>query len=209
MDKSMLRRIWLSLCLLLLVSCATSSNGLSGRFSSSVGEQVIEDEGIVCFRPFDNTVEVRGYYRPSGCFSSSCTRPIEESLTVRVDTDASRIQFDTCFVLAQPYDPVVHGCTQDCGGAGSIQFEIGDVEPGTYSVWIGREKLGEIDVPSRVPSGRDICLESKRGQMVMPTLVPRPSTRPTVTPPPVATSVHISPISPLSAPPRTPTSLPP
>ena len=48
MDKSMLRRIWLSLCLLLLVSCATSSNGLSGRFSSSVGEQVIEcKEGSV------------------------------------------------------------------------------------------------------------------------------------------------------------------
>jgi hypothetical protein len=209
MDKCLLRCTWLSLCLLLLVSCAAPSNGLFRRFSTSAGEQVIEDEGVVCFSPFDNTVEVRGYYAPSGCFSSSCTRPIEESLTVRVDTDASRIQFDTRFVLTQPYDPVVHGCTLDCDGAGSIQFEIGDIERGTYSVWIGREKLGEIDVPSRVPSGRDICLESKQGQTAMPSLVPRPSTRPTVTPPPVGTSVHISPISPLSAPTRTPTFPPP
>ena len=34
--------------------------------------ETIENQGVICFHEYDNSATVDGYFRPRGCFSSSC-----------------------------------------------------------------------------------------------------------------------------------------
>jgi len=137
---------WMSLVSIILVGCTQAPNG---TFVSPVpsGAVVVQNEGYICFTEFDNSLEVRGYFTPRGCFSSSCRRPVQQTVDVQVDTTQFAIRFNTRFVVIDPYaaQGALRGsyvCTDDCGGAGDIQFNIGDVERGTYSVWLGERNLG-------------------------------------------------------------------
>lgn len=152
-------------CLCLSLVCLTSCTRLSEKPNVaqlqplSVPDEavVVKNEGRVCFEEFDNSLELRGHFSPKGCFSSSCTRPIEQSFVVRVDTEQYTIRLYANFVLVDPYGSEPHRCTADCGGAGGIDFDIGDVERGTYSIWLGEMRLGELTVPPESLTGHDIC----------------------------------------------------
>ncbi len=162
MCSSNLRRAWWAIFVCVaLTGCVPSPN--TTFVSPLPGDAiVIQNEGYICFHEFENSLEVRGYFNPKGCFSSSCTRPIQQTVDIKVDTTRFAIQFNTLFVLIDPY--AVQGkprgsyvCTEDCGGAGSVQFDIGDLERGTYSVWLGERNLGQISFPPDTITRRDIC----------------------------------------------------
>jgi len=113
----------------------------------------LEDTGQVCFRGGLNSTAVLGSFLPAGCYSTSASRPLEQSLSVKLDPDRFRIEFHTSFLVETILD-VIH--TMDCGGAGKMTFEIGDVEPGVYSIWIGSKRVGELTLPSTGGPG-DLC----------------------------------------------------
>ncbi len=122
----------------------------------------IQNEGYICFREYDDALHVEGYFIPKGCFSSSCTRPIQQSVDIKVDTTRFTIRFNTLFVVIDPFaaqglERGSYACTEDCAGAGIIKFVIGDVDRGTYAVWLGERNLGQISFPPDTITGRDIC----------------------------------------------------
>lgn len=153
--------LWIIFICAASTGCASTPNNtfVSPLPSNAI---VIQNEGYICFREFENSLEVQGYFIPKGCFSSSCTRPIQQTVDIKIDTAQFALRFDTLFVLIDPYAAQgkprgSYACTEDCGGAGSIQFEIGDLERGTYSVWLGERNLGQISFPPSTITGRDVC----------------------------------------------------
>lgn len=128
MDWDKLNQI-VYLCLLLgfLVSCAREfevPDGEQAGFRSiRLGPTVvIENEGLVCFRYPRNLHRLQGRFHPKGCFSSSCTEVVEDTLHVELDADQFAIRLTTNFVLMDPHSTEPHLCTTDCGGADSVYF---------------------------------------------------------------------------------------
>jgi hypothetical protein len=155
------------------------------------GAVVQENQGSVCFQNYSNTIEVTASIHPEGCFSSSCIRPIQQVGTFTLDSSQRRLLFQSRFVLIDRFGDNIHGCTADCGGGGRIEFDIGDLDRGTYSVWLGNLKLGDIEVPSRYSFQEGwICMSSKATVTPLPPLEPTLILTPTVyrTPYPPPTS---------------------
>lgn len=109
------------------------------------------------FRDPDNLHRLQGRFRPKGCFSTSCTQFIEQSLDVELNAHQSAIRVNTNFVLADPNGPDPRLCTADCGGADYVYFSIEDAITGTYSVWLGETELGELDIPIDPLPDQEIC----------------------------------------------------
>jgi hypothetical protein len=105
---------------------------------------VVENRGTIYFDNLENSTTLRAHASPEGCFSSSCTLPLEQSGNVKIDPQSFTLHFETRFVLRQQLRGV---CTADCGGGGSVAFEIGEVEPGVYTVWLGSKRLGQLQIP--------------------------------------------------------------
>lgn len=131
-----------------MIQLAIILAGCSQPAGSSIGSLqpdsaiILENEGYICFEEYENSLEVRGFFIPKGCFSSTCTRPIQQDIGIQVDTTNMQFRFDTRFVLIDPYAASgkpggSYECSADCDGAGRIQFEIGDVDRGTYTIWLG------------------------------------------------------------------------
>jgi hypothetical protein len=117
---------------------------------------IIENEGEVCFTGCPQCQELRAHFRPEGCFSSSCTRILEQFGEVTVDQSAFAIRFHTRFILDRRL-PGQFGCTGDCGGGRSVEFDLGFLERGRYSVWLGDSKVGDLNVPPDTPTNRDVA----------------------------------------------------
>ena len=122
---------------------------------------VIENQGWVCFNEYDaGTSALRGTFRPKGCYSSSCTRPLEQKVDVALDGNRSEIRFRTHFTLLDTTvrEPEPRSCTADCDGGGRIPFEVSDVKAQSYSVWIGDRNFGTIQVTTSLSITNAICL---------------------------------------------------
>jgi len=119
----------------------------------------IEDKGIICFQkiqPSDNKITVYISTHPDdGCFSSSCTEVVERKGDMQVNEQDLSIHFYSRFVVRPiGYDELtpetpgeVPVCTTDCGGAGFIWFEIEALPEGVYSIWLGENRVGDLEVP--------------------------------------------------------------
>ncbi len=176
-DTDRRRKVALILLLTLFLSVACTSNRIS----------VIENEGTIYFENLTSSIELIARAHPEGCFSSSCTRPLEQSGSVRIDTERFALHFETQFVLQRD---IGGACTADCGGGGHIEFRIGDVERGVYTVWLGHKKLGQLEVPLRGSTQR--YLEFSTGATATPLPPPTPTPAPTdpfAYPPPEPTIV--------------------
>lgn len=145
--------------------------------------RTIENEGEVCIQPCVNCTNVTATFRPAGCFSSSCYRPIEQRASVRIEEPQHAIRLDTRFVVVRSA-PLEAYCTMDCSGAGQVEFSIGDLEEATYSIWLGQHKVGELSVPLPPTFGRDLCFEYEHPKPT-PQQGPQPTARPTKTPFPI------------------------
>lgn len=86
------------------------------------------------------------------------------------------LRFLTRFVLFDPIRNPDHICTGDCGGAGSVEFDIGSLERGMYAIWIGDKQVGELYLPFDFSYPDTICFSSRTYRSAVPTR--------TATPPP-------------------------
>lgn len=73
----------------------------------------------------------------------------------------------------------------DCGGGGSIEFRIGDIERGTYSIRLGDTQLGIIEVPPRPALRGTLEFSTEATATPLPPPAPTPTpTNPVDYPPP-------------------------
>lgn len=119
---------------------------------------IIQNEGQVCFRPSadhraaDLRTRLLVDVISSGCYSSSCTLAYERNAEMQIDLEQQRIRFLSRFMV-KDYSGVpgpageVCECTADCGGAGMIEFDTGELPAGVYQIELGTKVIGEISIP--------------------------------------------------------------
>lgn len=119
----------------------------------------IENAGQICFRKYDiSTHELGGVFRPTGCFSSSCTIPQEQQVDVHLDSSQGVLKFATKFVLLDTsVRTPAKVCTTDCDGGGELPFKFADVTTGTYTVILGDRTMGSLGVPLILKEDEGIC----------------------------------------------------
>lgn len=149
-------RLFLSLAYGSLTSLVLLCSPINEEGNSLPKEAItVENAGQICLEMAH--LEVKGHFTPQGCFSSSCTQPLEQYIDVRVLLQEKKICFMTHFVLFDPNGPEPHLCTDDCNGAGSFYFDIGNVDSGTYSIWLGESNLGTVIIPFDSVQTQDTC----------------------------------------------------
>jgi len=121
-----------------------------------IATDIVENAGMVCFEEFEKSSGLRGYFIPRGydCYYDCGLQSSQASLFVTVDTHRSTIRLYTSFAMQQ-FTPKPRICLDVCAEV-VIDFAIRDGEHGTYSLWLGDEKLGEITIPTE-----RICFEAR------------------------------------------------
>jgi len=152
-SRNYLARLLTPLFLLSLCACSPTAPDSTDDFPDDA--VIVRNDGQICFDEMANSNVVRGAFRPKGCFSSSCTRTLAQSVRIRVKPEEFRIEFSTFFVLAGPAEPVA--CTRDCNGARTIQFDIADIDSGVYAIWLGDSNLGSLNVPPDSITSEAVC----------------------------------------------------
>jgi hypothetical protein len=115
----------------------------------------IENRGEICFQ-VDDIGDMIVSVSPEGCFSPGCTRQVQKVGKVVVDRWDFKLNFETSFVLAET-SRFPFPCIDDCYGGGTIVFNLGMLDVGDYSVWLGDENIGKLMVFSGRPTPRQ-CL---------------------------------------------------
>ncbi|MCP4367670.1 MAG: hypothetical protein GY797_06105 [Deltaproteobacteria bacterium] len=116
----------------------------------------LKNEGVVCFkRSSQDPNLVNSFISTIDCYSSSCTDVVKRTGEINIDLENSVIQFYSHFVV-RDISETVGLCTTDCRGAGEIWFDIESLPAGTYSVKLGKQKLGTLTVP--LPSDKWNCV---------------------------------------------------
>ncbi|MBN1992989.1 MAG: hypothetical protein JW953_09825 [Anaerolineae bacterium] len=134
------------------------------------GVRIVENSGRICFESDTNAI-----YLPKGCYSSSCTRVVQQFGDVRVDEEAFTIHFNTKLVTIDPLENFwmrSHPCTTDCIDVGVMEFYLAAMASGTYSIWLGEKKIGELNVPLEISRDNPLCFTDVTPE---PTAVYRPS----------------------------------
>jgi hypothetical protein len=152
------KRPFTSLCLLasLLAACST----VPTPSPSPQKAVTIENAGLICFKEYDAlTKQLAGTFRPKGCFSSSCTSPLEQTVKAELNKSRGAIILNSKFVLLDltVRTPGAPACTADCGGGGDIPFKFADVMTGTYTVILGDQEMGSMEVPPVFDKFEGIC----------------------------------------------------
>jgi hypothetical protein len=114
-------------------------------------EGTIADWGQICF--WQDQDGIYGSISPKGCYSSACTRIVQQAGTAVVDFDRQTIALTARFVLAKT-SRFPLPCSDDCLGGGVIQFRIDSLIPNDYDVWFGGQRLGQVKIFSGRPTPR-------------------------------------------------------
>lgn len=127
---------------------------------------VVENEGGMCFTKYEvATHELKGTFRPKGCFSSNCTSLLESKFDAKLVPQEAAMRFSGRFVIKDSTQRTsgANACRTDCTGAGAYDFVFTPVATGTlYGIWVGERKTGEFRVPYDVPPiriGSPICID--------------------------------------------------
>jgi hypothetical protein len=112
----------------------------------------LENRGEICFR-VDDQGGMLASVSPEGCFSTTCTRQVQKVGKVIIDHQHFELRFETRFVLAEA-SRFPLPCIDNCSGGGTIDFNLGMLEVGDYSVWHGEERVGTLMVFSGLPTPR-------------------------------------------------------
>jgi hypothetical protein len=119
----------------------------------------IENAGKICFREYYlSTRELGGVFRPQGCFSSTCTRRQEEKVDAELVDSQMTLKFVTKVVVIDiaTHTPQEQVCSADCN-SDDITFKFTDVVTGTYTVLLGDQELGKLEVPPTFKEVEGIC----------------------------------------------------
>jgi hypothetical protein len=144
---SKVSRFLILVLMLLAPSCTQyQRQGISISQPTPTSETiVIEDSGEVCIQPQSSRMNIS--VRADKCFSGTidCTAILEQSGAVNVDRNHFTIRLHSRFVVQASNQ----GCDMDCNHM-SIAFNLFAMPLGTYSVWLGKSKLGEVNTSDGV-----------------------------------------------------------
>jgi hypothetical protein len=108
----------------------------------------VDNWGDLCFNDYDpSSLVLTGVWLPRGdCFSSSCTRRDEESLTITRTADDRELRFTTHARLVETSGSD-RPCTADCMGGGRVPFTLTQILPtASYTVWHGANMFGVLNL---------------------------------------------------------------
>lgn len=145
---------WRWFCLLGATLALTSCAALLGRPEKGI---TISRQAKVCFRQSEQA-RILASVAPSECYSMRCTRLSMATGTAFLDRRVFRLKFETTFNLMKTRSLLP--CTPDCVGGGSLEFDLGQLDPGRYQVYLWNGYLGDLDVTSGLP-WRDQCLSAE------------------------------------------------
>jgi len=131
---------------------------------SPPGTIMRDNEGSVCFYPESPTSFRANVSTDSSvCLSSSCTSIFERTGDMQIAPGDHILKFTARFAARGAYGEGGEGyvceCTADCGGAGYLDFETGDLEEGVWSIMLGDLKLGDLVVPPQTQ--QYVCFSSQ------------------------------------------------
>ena len=129
---------------LILIACSKPEPGT-----------VIDNRGQICFRTAQDG-HMLAAISPEGCYSTNCTRQVQKVGSAVLDRRSFELRFDAHFVLGEAKTYLIP-CTENCQGGGTIDFDLGVLDVGRYTIWLGNEPIGNLDVTSGLPP-RDQCL---------------------------------------------------
>ncbi|NIM93912.1 MAG: hypothetical protein GTO18_09410 [Anaerolineales bacterium] len=105
-----------------------------------------EEIGEVCF--YQQLGEpLHAQVKTKGCYSTRCTRQVQKVGSLIIDLENRAMRFTASWVLAETSGFPI-GCTDDCGGGGTIDFTIETLEVGDWSVYIDGQEIGKMIFPS-------------------------------------------------------------
>lgn len=117
-----------------------------------------ENTGQLCLEPYYSLV--RPVWYPTGA-TEGCSEEVQRLGDVRIDERARTIRFYTRHVYIDPLGP---RSTHTCVAAGyafvpmPFDFVGGTMQHGTYAVWWGDSKVGEIRIGQVPPISQTICV---------------------------------------------------
>jgi hypothetical protein len=159
------------------------------------GTRVFINQDQVCIQPpVPGSAVIRFSIGGVGCYSSSCTEVFWRRGDLKVDLENHALRLSSIFVV-RPRIEAERACTADCGGAGVIWFELQSLPAGSYAIWLGDQKLGDLQVP--LSPDQFVCLSASAPS----TATPAPSPVPLYTALPYAVaSASPRPVTPYPAP---------
>lgn len=156
----------LSILTAMLLSCAQQASPTAPSDTPPTlptppaNTKILENEGTLCFREYENSSTVEGVFRPRGCFSSSCWQLVEKSLMVRVVEEKDQLRFYSRVMLRD--FSIINGkqvvCTADCSNVADISFNVSNVPRKKYSVWLGDSQIGEFSNATKTITQTTTCL---------------------------------------------------
>lgn len=122
-------------------------------------EGVIENWGKICFW-YDDAGSITAAVSPEGCYSTTCTLPIQQVGSAIVNERDFTIALETRFVLEET-SRFPLPCIENCEGGGSVIFDLGGLAVGDYEVRFRDKKVGELLIFSGRPTPRQ-CFENNQ-----------------------------------------------
>lgn len=115
-------------------------------------EGIIENWGEICFW-YDDVGSIIAAVSPEGCYSTTCTLPIQQVGSAVVNEQNFTIHLETRFVLKET-SRFPLPCIENCEGGGTVSFVLGGLSVGDYEVRFRDEKVGELMIFSGRPTPR-------------------------------------------------------
>lgn len=100
---------------------------------------IVENQGEICFR-VEEDGDMIASVSPGGCFSTTCTRQVQQVGKVMIDHHDFELKFETRFVLAET-SRFPLPCIHNCSGGGMIDFNLGLMEVGDYEQLPGKPAI--------------------------------------------------------------------
>lgn len=122
----------------------------------STMDGIIEDWEQICFWPDEGGTQAA--ISPTGCYSTTCTRPTLKTGTAVVDLREYEIHLESRFVIVET-SRFPLPCTKNCAGGGTVQFNLGYLIPNNYDVWFRDDYVGVLSVFSGLPTPRQ-CFDN-------------------------------------------------
>ncbi len=159
--------------------------------SSSIPSDALIEEnlGQVCFYRRSPT-QFRVSVSTLVCLPTGCTLVYQRTGVMKIDSQKRAIRFSTRFaVKTVAMIGASCGCDADCGGAGWLEFETGQLSEGVYAVMLGNLKLGDLVIPANT----DPCFYSEATAIPYTTPVPTATKDWSAYPQPVSSTMKPSP----------------
>ena len=159
---------------LTIAGCVGGGGMLPGRPTATPIPYVYDNKGEVCFEwlpPTGTGVIIHaGPNTEMNCWSSSCSVRLAESHAFTVKQESRTLQFTWYVTVREEYGGQLKGqiaCTADCGGLPTWEYTLDDVPEGEYTVKIGDNVVGTVQIPYQGASAT--CLSAPYGNGPTPT----------------------------------------